>query len=591
MVGVHDKDGDVSVRNAATDAANASADSHAADEDRPTVDETRTSISPPRVGIDWSRKHPVRGGDSCAGRTQFDSSFKRGAEADDVGVNWVGTRPALGAEGIRVGKGVGTKGTKEGQRRKYPATPLCMDQDRAPICADWHDVSVRADWHNISVCGRDDHSLPIHPPRVLVLSLPPSSTATFFLRPPPRAFDTPHKTSSASTSAYSPLRVRVFPSSAAASLLPPGPASAYAFDTPQHDEQRFLLRTDISRTFAGTAPTDTQGSPRATASPGRAVLPPLARARSLTAVPTRTTSADPASSPAHPTLPKPIPSTTHSASSIKRYWQDRDADDERGCGGPRERGGEDVDGGRRKPLRVYWPATAWIDIAPPCADRLGVYGDDAAVSMRCRSPCPPQAHATCFLRPGRVLDPPLHPPPITRGAALASPAPSAAPPQVPRVVRPACHQRRCASPGPNAPRRAARSPYPVSSAICAPSSPLLRARFWGRERGREGRSRQGTVGVLSGNGVRETRREAVEDGGSWIGRTAAWWIGIAGRMRRLARVSSSPIVPRCVRRILILPLLSVNAVPTISADVPARGSRCVSPSFRGATRKRGCGRG
>ncbi|KAJ7077768.1 hypothetical protein C8R44DRAFT_992851 [Mycena epipterygia] len=89
---VHDKDQDVSAKNMASDAANVVAHSHGADGDRPTVDKTQTSICPPRLGIDWSGKHPVHGGNSCAGRT----------------------------------------------------LPY-MDQDRAPVYADWHDVSICVD--------------------------------------------------------------------------------------------------------------------------------------------------------------------------------------------------------------------------------------------------------------------------------------------------------------------------------------------------------------------------------------------------------------------------------------------------------------
>ncbi|KAJ7099652.1 hypothetical protein C8R44DRAFT_888360 [Mycena epipterygia] len=181
------------------------------------ADSALASTTHPHLLHPLAHHHRVRPPPLCQSHAMYTTG------TDDVGVNWVGARPALGAEGTGAGKGVGTKGTKEGRRRMSLATPLCMDQDRAPICADWHDVSVRADWHNISVCGRDNHSLPIHPPRVLVLSLPPSSTATFFLHPPPRAFDTPHKTSNASISAHSP---RASVSSPPRLLLPsflPGP--------------------------------------------------------------------------------------------------------------------------------------------------------------------------------------------------------------------------------------------------------------------------------------------------------------------------------------------------------------------------------
>ncbi|KAJ7077779.1 hypothetical protein C8R44DRAFT_992626 [Mycena epipterygia] len=185
-----------------------------------------TGASPP------CPKRPVRSGDSCAGHTQFDPSFKRGADADNVGVN-------------------GESGALDLHAGVRDRNPVCAG-DRAP---DWHDIFVRG-LHKITSPSAHSHSTGLRPSLLLDHDFLPS----------------------ASTSAHSPPRVRILPSLLLErDFLPPGSASAYAFDTPSHNEQCFLLRSDISRTSAGTAPsTNAPGRAPATSSPGRAALPPSA---------------------------------------------------------------------------------------------------------------------------------------------------------------------------------------------------------------------------------------------------------------------------------------------------------------------------
>ncbi|KAJ7135828.1 hypothetical protein C8R44DRAFT_389228 [Mycena epipterygia] len=70
--------------------------------------------------------------------------------------------------------------------------------------------------------------------------------------------------------------------------------------------------------------------------------------------------------------------------------------------------------------------------------------------------------------------------------------------------------------------------------------------------------------------------DAEEDGGSWIGTTAAWWIGIAGMDAQLVcaywrEVSSPPIRPLCVRS-LALPLPSGQYLPRTPCPPSARMS-------------------
>ncbi|KAJ7079197.1 hypothetical protein C8R44DRAFT_895768 [Mycena epipterygia] len=193
VAGVHDKDRDVSAKNTASDAANAVADSHAADKDRPTVDKTQTSICPPRLVIDWSGKRP--------------------------------------------------------------AVPFHAWTRIAPPYARIGTISPYAWTSTTFVCGLCTMPPPHSPPARRVPALPPRDIFLSSSRGCLCAFNKPCETSSAFTSAYSPPRVCVLPSSSTATFfLPPGPASAYAFDTPQRDEQRFLLRSDISRPSVGSAP-------------------------------------------------------------------------------------------------------------------------------------------------------------------------------------------------------------------------------------------------------------------------------------------------------------------------------------------------
>ncbi|KAJ7079175.1 hypothetical protein C8R44DRAFT_895746 [Mycena epipterygia] len=275
------------------------------------------------------------------------------------------------------------------------------------------------------------------------------------------AFNKPCETSSASTSAYSPLRVRVLPSSSTAtSFLPPGSASATRLTRPSvtssasscaptplartqaprplklkeglgqrpaRDKQRFLLRLERILSLQRTQPQ-------------RGQRPQIQRHRQRI-----------------PHLPQPVRRNARPLQAVM---------------------GMDVDGeGKTRIAGGYWEKLRLRGLGQglrelgsrPCAARLGMYGDDAAIPAVSISF--PFSNARYLLASPTRLGSALAHAPITQRAALPPPTLGA----VPNTRT--CTKRPFADPPVPQTFFVVPRTQPTTSATQALSSPFLQARF------------------------------------------------------------------------------------------------------------------